>query len=208
MKILSNNNSISFRLITSWSILKPNLILEAFKLLNSLTSASMTEPSTKYFNWFGFFWSKIISIEDFTFPFLICFNIKFLVILNSYSLIKLTNWSILFSFVSIDIWEIAFSFFRYSKIFKSKFIFSKSIFLSLIDIVGSIAITSNSKFDTFNLKFISFKFNLIYLFISFTFLFIKLLNLFVLIPTLAKSITIPRIIVTNNDEVIINILRI
>ena len=50
MKILSNNNSISFRLITSWSILKPNLILEAFKLLNSLTSASMTEPSTKYLN--------------------------------------------------------------------------------------------------------------------------------------------------------------
>ena len=112
MRNLSNDNSISFKFITSWSTKKSNLTFSIFDLLGNFISASVTDPLKVYLMFSGLFLSNVISEINFTFPFLICYKIKFLAKLKSYSLIKSVNLSILISFEIIDISEIGFLLFK------------------------------------------------------------------------------------------------
>ena len=91
MESLSNDNSISFKFITSWSTKKSNLIFSIFDWLGNFISASVTYPFIIYLIFLGLFSLKSILEIIFTFPFLICFKIKFLAKLKSYSFIKLVN---------------------------------------------------------------------------------------------------------------------
>ena len=108
MRNLSNDNFISFRFITSWSTKKSNLTFSIFDCLDNFISASVTDPLRVYWIFLGLFLSNVILDITFTLPFLICFKIKVLAKLKSYSFVKSINWSISFSLEIIDISEIGF----------------------------------------------------------------------------------------------------